>query len=405
MVTQTQGKTILCTWEIGGELGHISRYSAIVKALELDGHHVVLALKDLSRAYPFFCTTKATLMQAPIWLPRVTMQRPIACLADTLLCQGYLDADPLDCLVQAWESLIASVKPDLVIFDYAPTAMLALRHSSIPKILIGTGFADPVPGRPIADWRPYVSNDDLIARQEQRVLQQINTVLERRQQPALGQLADLFAVDRVVISTFPELDLYADRPDTDYCAGPTTQLVDNPVRFNNTDRPRILAYLKPAHPHIEQLVTALARSKAHIFIACPKGPAQLFTPHASDHFQFTTDLVDLQGAMSQVDLFVGHGNASSVKESIVAGIPAIVLPIQLEQLLTGKKIQQAGYGVLIEKLPGVEEMTKLIDDVLINSESYRQNIEELLKRHPEPRLCVAEAVGSAVRQLLRSRML
>lgn len=400
MATQTQGKTILCTWEIGGELGHISRYSAIVKALESDGHHVVLALKDLSRAYPFFCTTNATLMQAPVWLPKVTMQRPIACLADTMLCMGYLEADALDCLVQAWENLINSVKPDLVIFDYAPTAMLALRHTKIPKILIGTGFADPVPGRPIADWRPYSQDDGLIGRQEQRVLQQVNTVLERRKQPALARLADLFEVDRVVISTFPELDLYPDRTNADYCTGPTAKLVEKPIHFNSADRPRILAYLKPAHPHIEQLVTALARSKANVFIACPKGPTQLFTPHISDRFQFTTDLADLQGAMNSVDLFVGHGNASSVKESIVAGNPVVVLPIQLEQLLTGKKIQQAGLGILIEKIPGVDEMVKLLDDILINNENYRENIQKLLERHPAPRLCVAEAVGNAAHHLL-----
>ena len=400
MATQTQGKTILCTWEIGGELGHISRYSAIVKALESDGHHVVLALKDLSRAYPFFCHTKATLMQAPVWLPKVTMQRPIACLADTLLCLGYLEADPLDCLVQAWESIINSVKPDLVIFDYAPTAMIALRHTRIPKILIGTGFADPVPGRSIVDWRPYPQDDGLVTRQEERVLQQVNAVLARRAQPTLAQLTDLFAVDRVVISTFPELDLYSQRDNADYCTGPTAKLVDTPVKFASDARPRILAYLKPAHPNIELLVTALARCKANVFIACPKGPANLFTPHVSERFQFSNELVDLQGAMGDVDVFVGHGNASSVKESLVAGNPTVVLPIQLEQLLTGRKVQQAGFGVLVEKIPGLDEMVKLLDDLLMNGDSYRANIQTLLERHPAPRLCVAEAVDKAVRHLL-----
>ena len=400
MATQTQGKTILCTWEIGGELGHISRYSAIVKALESDGHHVVLALKDLSRAYPFFCNTKATLMQAPVWLPKVTMQRPIACLADTLLCLGYLETDPLDCLVQAWESIINSVKPDLVIFDYAPTAMIALRHTQIPKILIGTGFADPVPGRAIVDWRPYPQDDGLVTRQEERVLQQVNAVLERRGQPTLTQLTDLFAADRVVISTFPELDLYNERDNADYCTGPTAKLVDTPVKFASDARPRILAYLKPAHPNIELLVTALARSKANVFIACPKGPANLFTPHVSDRFQFSNELVDLQGAMGDVDVFVGHGNASSVKESLVAGNPTVVLPIQLEQLLTGRKVQQAGFGVLVEKIPGLDEMVKLLDDLLMNGDSYRENIQTLLERHPAPRLCVAEAVERAVTKLL-----
>lgn len=396
MTKQKSGKTILCAWEIGGELGHISRFSAIVKTLELDGHHLVLVLKDLSRAYPFFSDTQAKLLQAPIWLPKISMQRPIACLADTLLCMGYLETDPLDCLLQAWESIIELVKPDLVIFDYAPTAMLALHHNPLPKIMVGSGFADPVAGDPIVDWRPYPQDDQLIARQELRVLEQINILLRRRGRNELTHLTELFAVDRVVISTFPELDLYGEkRKNTDHCVGPTAKLVDSPVGFISEKRPRILAYLKPGYPHIEMLISALVRCKANVFIACPKGLPQLFTPYVSDRFQFSTELVDLQSAMSSVDLFVGHGNASSCKESLVAGNPIVVLPIQLEQLLTGQKIQQAGFGVLIEKISGVDDLIKLFNNLLDNSEPYRVEINKLLLRHPE-RLQVADAVKLAV---------
>ena len=392
-------KTILCAWEIGGELGHISRFSAITKALELEGHHIVLAFKDLSRAYPLFVDTNATLMQAPVWLPKVTMQRPIACLADTLLCMGYLEDESLDCLVQAWESIVDLVKPDLVIFDYAPTAMLALLNNSLPKILIGTGFADPVAGQSIVDWRPCVSEDGLVQRQEQMVLEKINSVLERRHQLHLAHMTDLFAVNHTVISTFPELDLYSGRKEADYCVGPTSKLVNTKVDFICKDRPRILAYLKPAHPNIDMLITALARCKASVFIACPKGAPDLFKPHISDRFQFSTDLVDLQDAMGQVDLFVGHGNASSCKESLIAGNPMVILPIQLEQLLTGRKLQEAGFGVLVEKIPGVDELVELLDYLLDNSEPYRLKIKGLLDRHPEPRLNVAEAINLAVKRL------
>lgn len=401
MSTVMPAKTILCTWEIGGELGHISRYSAIVKALESEGHHVVLALKDLSRVYPFFKDTQATLLQAPIWLPRISMQRPIACLADTLLCMGYLEHDPLDCLVQAWESMIEMVKPDLVIFDYAPTAMLALINNPIPKILIGTGFADPVPGRPIVDWRPYPKMDDLIARQEQRVLEQINVLLERRGQPPLTYLTELFAVDQVVISNFPELDLYGEwRTGARYGLSSSTKLVDSEACFVSEKRPRILAYLKPAYPHIEILIAALAACDASVFIVCPKAPASLFTSYVGEQFQFSTDLVDLQGAMNCVDLFVGHGNATSCKEALLAGNPMVMLPIQLEQLLTGLKIQKAGFGVLVGKISTLDEMVALLNEVLSNRDSYRAEIKKLLQRYPEPRMHVAEAVIASVKELL-----
>lgn len=400
MTIKKPGKTILCAWEIGGELGHISRFSAIAKELELEGHHVVLALKDLSRAYPFFCNTNVTLLQAPVWLPKVTMQRPIACLADTLLCMGYLDPDALDCLTKAWESIVAMVKPDLVIFDYAPTAMLALINNPMPKILVGTGFADPVPHQSIVDWRPYPQHDGLIERQEQMVLERINVVLNRRGKPGLLNMTQLFCVDHLVISTFPELDLYGERKNTDYCVGPTATLVDVNVTFSTDIRPRILAYLKPSHPGLNILVAALAGCKASVFIACPKGSPQTFTPYASERFQFNTGLVDLQGAMDDVDLFVGHGNASSCKESLIAGNPVVVFPIQLEQLLIGQKLQKEGFGILVEQIPGVEQLTRLFDDLLDNKSVYRDAIKKLLVRYPEPRLSAADAVKLAVKKLL-----
>ena len=244
-----------------------------------------------------------------------------------------------------------------------------------------------------------MSEDGLVQRQEQMVLEKINRVLERRHRPHLAHMTDLFAVNHTVISTFPELDLYNWRKEVDYCVGPTSQLVNTKVDFICKDRPRVLAYLKPAHPNIDMLITALARCKASVFIACPKGAPDLFRPHISDRFQFSTDLVDLQDAMGQVDLFVGHGNASSCKESLIAGNPMVILPIQLEQLLTGRKLQEAGFGVLVEKIPGVDELVELLDYLLDNSEPYRLKIKGLLDRHPEPRLNVAEAINLAVKRL------
>lgn len=407
MVRKIQAPIILCTWEIGGELGHISRFSKIVKTLEMEGYQVIVALKDLSRAFPFFCDTNARLLQAPVWLPKITMQRPIACLADALLLLGYLEPDPLHCLTLAWQAMVDMVKPDLVIFDYSPTAMLALTGNPIPKILIGTGFADPVPGHPLADWRPHAFSDQLIERQELRVLQQVNRVLNRQDKPALAQLADLFAVDRVLISTFPELDLYRElrKGKADYCTGATAKVTAKAIEFKETGRPRILAYLQPAYPQLQPLIAALALCNADVFIACPQGQPEMFQPHLSDHFQFSIELVDLQGAMATADLFVGHGSSSSVKESLVAGNPILVLPIQLEQLLTGKKLQEAGLGLLVEKIPSQEAMVDLLNNFLADTSPYRARIASLLSANPQPGLSVPDAVKAACAQLLGQNQL
>lgn len=401
MTTQKRCKTILCTWELGGELGHISNLSSVAKALEAEGYRVVVALRDLSRAYRFFCDTKITVLQAPVWLPVMKMQRPIACLADTLLLSGYLETDSLHCLVNAWQALVDQVQPDLIIFDYSPTAMLAMLHNPVPKILAGNGFADPVPGYPIADWRPYNTNDKLIERQEQLVLTQVNTVLSRLQQPTLSRMADLFRANKVIVRTFPELDLYNNiRQFADYAVGQTTTRANNPVTFSTATRQKILAYLKPGYPQIDRLIRALARVNAEVFIACPGGQESLFQAHLSERFKFSVELVDLRGAMAEADVFLGHGNASSVKESLLAQTPVVVLPIQLEQLLTGKKLQALGFGTLIEEIRSEDELVATLETLLNNRAGYRAAIGELLAKYPEPRLSLSDLVSAACAELL-----
>lgn len=401
MTESKQTRTILCTWEIGGELGHISRHSRIVKALEAEGYQLVVALQDLSRAYPFFCDTKATLLQAPVWLPRIKLQRPIACLADTLLLLGYLETDPLHALVLAWQNLIDLVKPDLVIFDYSPTAMLALLEHPLPKILTGTGFADPVAGQAIVDWRPFKTEDDLVARQELRVLQQVNAILQRQAKAPLSQLGDLFAVDRTLLSTFPELDLYHKlRTHARYCPGRNPSDGNPAVRFGYTGQPRILVYLKPVYPQIELLLTALANCNADVFIACPMGRPEQFQAYLSARFQVSTGLVNLQDAMREADLFVCHGNNASLTESLGACVPSLILPIQLEQLLNGKNIQKYGFGLLLEQLQTAEALAAVLEKMLLERELYRAAIARMLEQYPEPRLSLPAAVVTACGELL-----
>jgi hypothetical protein len=397
-VHHPKSKTVLCTWEIGGELGHISRLSAIAYALESHGYRVVVALKDLSRALPFFQDTRVTLLQAPVWLPRVTMQRPIACLADALLLLGYLEPDPLDCLVRAWRALFDLVKPDLVIFDYSPTAMLAFADRDVAKIQVGSGFCDPVPGHPIADWRPYASADQLVQRQENRVLQVVNEVRRRHQWPALLHLADMFAVDRVLITGFREFDSYGAIRQATYCLASTSS-GKPPVRFPG-GRPRLLAYLKPAHPQLAALLKGLALCGANVVVVCPGASVELLRAVANERLSFSTDLLDLPEAMAQADLFIGHGNAGTTREALVAGTPLMIFPIQLEQLLIGQKIQALGVGGLVEKIESERELAEQIQDLLRRADACKKAIAALLDLYPKPYLSVQDAVADACGQLL-----
>lgn len=351
-------------------MGHISRLANISDKLSKQGYQVYVALKDLSHASQWFKNVPVKLFQAPIWLPKVTMQRPIACLADSLLLLGYLEAETLSGLVAGWTSLIESIQPDLIIFDYAPTAMLAAKsNTKIPKITVGAGFADPEPGQPIVDWRPQATQDKLVEQQEERVLQIINRVLCSNQLPALKRLSDLFQVNQTIITTFPDLDPYQHlRCSTTYCLQETNSASRPDAVFTNQYQNKILGYLKPNHPNFDHILSGLSKCKADVFIACPQGNSHALKPYESQSFRFSTKLINLENAMQNADLFVGHGNMGSLVQAMYLGVPSMIFPIQLEQLTTGLIVQKLGIGRLIQKLESKETLTKHIEQLYQSQE-------------------------------------
>lgn len=374
-------KKILCTWELGGDLGHVSRLAGLARELLQRGFDVTVALKDLSRSHRFFADMDINLMQAPVWLPRITLQRPIACLPDTLLLNGYLEPDPLHALVRGWRSLFALVQPDLLLCDYSPTTLLASHGSGLPRIQVGTGFSEPATGGTIADWRPWPATDGLVARQEQRVLQTINTVLQRVGQTPLQQLSDLFAVDATFITTYPEFDLYPNRTGAPtYCITRNDQAFGPAVSWPAGTGPRIFAYLKRQHPQLPLLLEALSRCSARVFAACPDGDAALMQRFTGPSFTCSTQLVDLEAAVEEADLFVGHGNMGSVTQALRAGKPVVALPIHLEQLLTGRQLQHLKLGALVEKIDTADALATQLAQ-WASDPDLRRHAGEFTRRH------------------------
>ena len=117
-------RVLLC-WELGGNFGHLARLLALAVALRERGHEPVFAVRDLSDTETVFGALRFTLLQAPVWNAHVQGLPVSVGYAETLLQFGYYDADSLTGIVRGWRSLLDLLRPDLVVFDHAPTALLA----------------------------------------------------------------------------------------------------------------------------------------------------------------------------------------------------------------------------------------------------------------------------------------
>jgi UDP:flavonoid glycosyltransferase YjiC (YdhE family) len=114
---------IVFAWELGGYLGHLFRILPIATRLRDEGYKVSFILGDLSRVEPVIGDLGFDVVQAPVWLPKARkLPDPPASYAEILQYFGYLSDSGLTGLVKGWRKLFEWMQPDLVLFDYAPTA-------------------------------------------------------------------------------------------------------------------------------------------------------------------------------------------------------------------------------------------------------------------------------------------
>ncbi|MEZ5510445.1 MAG: glycosyltransferase [Gammaproteobacteria bacterium] len=377
------GKHILCTWELGGGLGHLTRLANITRKLEQRNYRVTVAVRDLARATDVFAGTQARLLQAPVWLTRISLNRPIACMADTLLLLGYLEPAGLRGLLQGWRNLIDTAEPDLCLFDFSPTAILASHHRTIPKIRVGSGFHDPVPDHPIADWRPVRYNDDLVTRQEALLLEKINRALTLEQQSPLQRYTDIFRLDATVIDTFPALDIYGDvRSQGIYCPYRHTAPTLDPVIFPAGEGPAVIAYLQADNQHLKLHLEALRQCKARVFVVCPGGQDAILKPFASSRLHYSTHRVALKQGIADADLLVSHGAIGTLTEALAAGTPVLGIPTQMEQLLNLQKVQALGAGVLVDRIESAADLCNRIN-LALDTPALKTAAQDIANRQPD----------------------
>lgn len=83
-------------------------------------------------------------MQAPLYSREVANKVDLTLTyADIIYNLGYAREQDLMSLSKAWINLFTLIKPDLIIADHSPTAVLAARCLDIKSSTYGTGFFIP----------------------------------------------------------------------------------------------------------------------------------------------------------------------------------------------------------------------------------------------------------------------
>lgn len=352
--------TIALIWELGSDYGHIGRFLPIALELKARGHRPVMILRDISRAGELLGPHGLEYLQAPLWLPPVQgLPAPIN-FTESLFLFGFLQPAGLLSVLRGWRSLLALLKPDLLIFDHAPTALLASRGLGLPRLVTGNSFAVPPRRTPLPLyewWNPKAGAPQRERDCEERLVRSANHALTALGAPPISCVADLYEAEATLITGAPELDVYGPRPEENYVGAINVLAQGGEPSWPAGPARRVFAYLKPHYLHFEAAVGALARLDASVLVFAPGLARQQVQRLQTARLAFSAEPLRMQTVREQVDMAVCHAGGM-VDVMLQAGRPVFLLPMQMEQTMTSRRVEAAGCGLFHLVPQGPKELEK-----------------------------------------------
>lgn len=317
--------------------------AGLIAELAKRGHRAVLATQQIGSA-----PEGVEVWQAPLW-PRqlTTLARRAAVspatMGDILVGVGLTEPGALSSVIGAWDRLLGVVAPDCVVADFAPGLMLAA-FGRFPLLSVGTGFALPpphLPRFPSLTGQPTVHEEAIL-------LDLVNAALVRHGRPDRETLPGIFKADRELAAVFTELDPY--RPWRQSPNGVPDARLSAQVASGQGEE--LFVYLNGNHPRPTILWQGLVESGLRVRIYDPILSSE--DRRALSHAGLIMESmpVPFDRIVERSRLVLSHGGLGLVCSALLAGLPQLLLPHDVEKRMTAANVEQLGLGsrVAIDKL-------------------------------------------------------
>ena len=379
---------ILFTWELGGGMGHVAPYLPLAKGLRDKGHEVAFVLRDLCFAETCLGQNDFSYFQAPVALAPADNRNPSPHIFAQLLHNvGYGNVELLTALVKAWQQLFGFYKPDLLICDHSPTALLAARNMECKKVVIGPSFFIPPDVTPSPLLRKIPEPDqNVLASDEARILDNINQVLNQIGAEPVNRITQLYESDDQILTTFRELDNYRTarrQEDVMYWGTGRSGLGAKPVwpvGQGEGKRKRIFAYLRPFRT-LPSLLRHLQQLQASVIVYAPELSDAIKQQFASPTLSFSPSPLDLEQIASSCDIAITNGAHTTTATFLKAGIPMLLLPIFHEQAMVAHNVELIGACLASISHNPQEMIDKL--QALLNDPRFRLAAETFKKQYAD----------------------
>lgn len=339
---------ILLAWEMGSNLGHLSRLLPLGRRLRARGHSVLAVVRDLALAARVLGPADIPFIQAPrMSVPSMITSQP-ASYADVVRHCGWGDVQQLWGMTQAWVNVLRMFSPELSVVDHSPTALLAARVTKTACVVMGTGFELPPLQSPLPCFPGFSgATRENAAKAEAEVLESANRVLGAAHAPRLQSLSDLFQTAGRWLTTFAELDHYGARPTEQY-VGPIGEVERGQhLEWPGAGNHRVFAYLRPDTPDLPVILQSLAACDAAVVCYGPGVPSKQTDPYTGPRFVVTASPVDLSSLLRDANLCVSYSPAGTVTATLLRGVPQLLAPAHVEAQLTAHRVETLGAGLTL----------------------------------------------------------
>jgi UDP:flavonoid glycosyltransferase YjiC (YdhE family) len=265
---------------------------------------------------------------------------------------GFADAEPLAARLRTWQALYASFGVQRVIARHSPTAILAARTAGLPVLHYGNAFSLPPECTPWPSFRPDASvPEQVLLQNEKRVLETVNSALQRNGKPELVRLSALFAGLSSVLLDYPELDHCAAPGRGPYLGFPDINFGSRPSWADRQATVRLFASLLPTSA--AAWTDVLGRLSAHTLVRFrgPRVPAHARTLPAHLQLAAPAQSLNFKLAIADSGAVVGYGSHNLVCEALLGGRPIAVIAHTPDELLLGLRVQAIGAGILLPQVP------------------------------------------------------
>lgn len=362
---------ILLCWELGADFQHLLTLQSVVRFYHGRGHEVWLAARDVSVLKRLFSDTQINIVAAPYTDSSaelgITKQAPRS-YSDLLRRCGFHHPDALSGLVGAWRNLFSFIKPDLILCDHSPVALLASRgllkggsfvkesqkdqikqSAYVAKVSVGSPFSVPDDNNPAGVFFTTDLAKPEIARYEKDLVKVVNRVCLEFSIAGIINLADLLGdFDKCIFQTYSELDHYgyrsAEQRHKTVYTGTIVPEFSNPAIFPHFKGPKIYCHIKGTL-ETEVLLKTLQAIECSAIVLTDGIPDSIINAHRSRHILYVDKPVNMKDVLSKASFAILNGGINSVSLFMKAGIPVALFPLHIEQFLMSKRVEALNAGV------------------------------------------------------------